>query len=61
MVQYVRDLLYLGYDGIDELNKYLESLRECMKYGQWFYGHLHDNRRVFDHNYLLYEQIIRVN
>ena len=55
------DKLYLGYDGIDELNRYLESLRDDMKYRQWFYGHLHDNRRVFENNYLLYEQIIRIN
>ncbi len=55
------DKLYLGFDYINELNRYLESLRDNMKYGQWFYGHLHDNRRVFDHDYLLYEQIIRIN
>lgn len=26
------DKLYLGYDSVDELNKYLESLRDVMKY-----------------------------
>ena len=50
----------LGYVPADELNRYLESLREFMKYGGWFYGHLHDNRRVFDRHFLLYEQIIRI-
>ena len=55
------DKIFLGYGEVDELNRYLESLREIMKYGKWFYGHLHDNRRVFDNNCLLYEQIIRIN
>lgn len=55
------DKLYLGYGGIDELNKYLESLRNDMKYSKWFYAHLHDNRQVFENNYLLYEQIVRIN
>ena len=55
------DKLYLGYDSIDDLNRYLESLKSIMKYDQWFYGHLHDNRRVFENHFLLYEQIIRIN
>ncbi len=55
------DKICLGYDGIDELNLYLESLRDIMRYGQWFYGHLHDNRRVSDKSCLLYEQILRIS
>lgn len=55
------DKIYLGYDETDELNKYLESLRDDMKYGKWFYGHLHDNRRVMDNHYLLYEQIVQIH
>ena len=55
------DKIYLGYEGIDDLNRYLESLRNIMKYDKWFYGHLHDNRRVFENDFLLYEQIIRIN
>lgn len=54
------DKIYLGYDSTDELNRYFESLRDEMKYGYWFYGHLHENRRVMDNHYLLYEQIVRV-
>ena len=46
---------------IDDLNRYLESLRDIMKYDQWFFGHLHDNRQVFESDYLLYEQIIRIS
>ncbi len=51
----------LGYDGIDELNRYLESLRDLTNGAQWFYGHLHDNRRVSETGCLLYEQIIRIS
>lgn len=54
------DKLYLGYEGTDELNRYFETLRGEMTYDKWFYGHLHDNRRVMDNHYLLYEQIIRI-
>ncbi|MBQ1792043.1 MAG: metallophosphoesterase [Oscillospiraceae bacterium] len=54
------DKLYLGYDSVDELNKYLESLRDVMKYDKWFYGHLHANRNVMDNHYLLYEQILQI-
>lgn len=54
------DKIYLGYMETDELNKYLESLMPYVKDAKWFYGHLHDNRRVFENHYLLYEQIVRV-
>ncbi len=50
-----------NHENYDRLNRYLESLRGIMKYDKWFYGHLHDNRRVFENNFLLYEQIIRIN
>ena len=55
------DKLFLGYENVDELNKYLESLKADMQYGQWFFAHLHDNRKVFENDYLLYEQIIQIN
>ena len=42
-------------------DKEVESLRDIMKYYKWFYGHLHDNRRVYENDFLLYEQIIRIN
>lgn len=28
------DKLYLGYDGVDELNRYFETLRDEMSYGK---------------------------
>lgn len=53
------DKRLLGLE-MDELSLYLESLKAEMRYGKWFYGHLHDNRQVGDRHYLLYEQIIRI-
>ena len=50
----------MGYSEIDELSRFLESLKDVMHYGKWFYGHLHDNRRVFENHYLLYEQIVQI-
>ena len=54
------DRIYLGYAADDPLCRYLESLRDTARYGKWFYGHLHDNRRVMDRHFLLYEQIVRI-
>ena len=54
------DKIYMGYGGDQTFSTYLESLRDKMDYGKWFYGHLHDNRRVLDKHYLLYDQIIRI-
>lgn len=55
------DKLQLGYEGVDELNRYLEEIKQTVPYGQWFFGHLHDNRRLSESDYLLYEQIVRIN
>ena len=54
------DRILLGFPEGDELTGYLEEMRTQMRYGKWFYGHLHDNRRVTENSYLLYEQIIRI-
>ena len=55
------DKLALGYDEIDDLNRYLESLEEIMTCGAWFYGHLHDSRTVRPGHFLLYEQIVKIH
>lgn len=54
------DKVFLNYPARDELSLYLESLRNIMTYDKWFYGHLHDNRRMFQNHYLLYEQILPI-
>lgn len=55
------DKLRLGYEGIDDLNRFFDALQAEMRYDRWFYGHLHDNCQVTDRNWLLYEQIVRIN
>ena len=52
---------YEEFGMIGELSDYLESLRGEMRYGKWFYGHLHGNRTMFGNHYLLYEQIVRID
>ena len=54
------DRMLVGFTLLDDLNRYLESLREIMPYDRWFYGHLHANRRIAGKHFLLYEQIVRI-
>ena len=44
----------------DLLTKYLEEIRQTVKFRKWFFGHYHDNRNVNAEEILLYEQIIRI-
>lgn len=44
----------------DILTRYLEEVRNRVKFKKWFFGHYHDNRNVNAEEILLYEQIIRV-
>ena len=55
------DRILLGRDDVDGLNAYLESLRGEMRYGKWFYGHLHANRTVGEDHYLLYDRLMRID
>ena len=57
------DKLDLGFDRsvINELNHYLESVKDELPYGKWFYAHLHFSRRVFENDYLLYKEILRIH
>ena len=55
------DRYLIGFGEIDMLNRYLESIRGQVKYGKWFYGHLHDNRQVSENSYLLFDQIVRIS
>ena len=54
------DSIFLGYSDYSFFNTYLESFNEPGKHKAWFYGHLHDNRKVFSNHFLLYEQIVRI-
>ena len=44
----------------DMLTKYLEEIRQTVKFKKWFFGHYHDNKNVNAEEILLYEQIIRI-
>ena len=55
------DKMGLGYRGVDALNMYLDSLRGEMCYGQWFYGHLHENRQTSENHFLLYDRIMQIH
>lgn len=53
-------LLGGGMYKVDYLNKYLEEVRQSVKFKKWFFGHYHDNRNVNAEEILLYEQIIQI-
>lgn len=53
-------LLGGGLYKIDDFERYLEEIRIKTKYKNWFFGHMHDDRRINERDYLLYEQIIRI-
>lgn len=53
-------LLGGGMFQVDYLNKYLEEVRQRVKFKKWFFGHYHDNRNVNAEEILLYEQIIQI-
>lgn len=54
------DKIYLGYHDVDELNKYFEEVLEQVGNNPWFYGHMHENRRVFTNHWMLYEQVVQI-
>ena len=55
----VSDKQRLGFYETDELSLYLESLRREMRYGRWYFGHLHGDCAVTETDFLLYRQIVR--
>lgn len=44
-----------------KLNGYFEQIKNTVQYKGWFFGHLHENRSFEGKDFLLYEQIIRIN
>lgn len=44
----------------DKLTNYFNSIKNTVKFDKWFFGHYHDNKRILNNYYLLYEQIIRI-
>ena len=55
------DKRILGYTEQDELSLFLQQVQQEVPCRGWFYGHLHDNKKVSPGHYLLYEQISRIH
>lgn len=53
-------LLGRGLYKTDIETKYLEEIKQTVKYKKWLFGHYHDNKNVSADEILLYEQIIRI-
>ena len=53
-------LLGRGFYTTDIETKYLEEIRQTVKFKKWFFGHYQDNKNVNAEEILLYEQIIRI-
>lgn len=45
---------------MDELNDFLEEIKNQTTYRAWFFGHHHDNMQVDEKDYMIYEQIIDI-
>ena len=45
----------------DYLTEYLSAIAEDTNFNAWFFGHYHDDRKILDKYFMLYEQIIRIN
>ena len=41
------------------LTSFLEEINENINYDFWFFGHLHENMKINDKMFILYEQIIK--
>ena len=51
------------YGGItpDPLSKYFEEIHSRAKYKYWFFGHHHVNSQITNKDFVVYEQIIRID
>lgn len=49
-----------GFYKSDELNKYLENIRQKCDFKIWFFGHLHEDRIINNKEMLIYERILRI-
>ena len=50
----------IGFFHPDRLTQYFDNIADTVKFSQWFFGHLHDDRQIMRDYILLYEQIIRI-
>lgn len=52
--------LSMPSDESNILFDYFSDISNRLDFKYWFFGHYHDNRKIFDRYVLLYEQIIRI-
>lgn len=45
----------------DVLTRYLQEIKDRLKYKYWFFGHHHMNKTISANEYCLYEQIVQVH
>ena len=50
----------MGYKDADACTKYLEQIRQKVKFRKWYFGHYHKNYAVNDKEICLYDGIIRI-
>ncbi len=58
--QHVVSFFSGGFYKGDELTEYFDTISDAVDFKGWFFGHYHENRKILDKYYLLYEQIIRI-
>ena len=56
----VRAIYSQGTYKPDELSRFLEEIKQNVQYRYWFFGHYHADRQVTEKDFLLYDQIIRI-
>ena len=44
----------------DELTEYFNTICDIVDFQGWFFGHYHENKKILDKYYLLYEQLVRI-
>ena len=52
--------IYQGKSEINELNKYLDEVKQNCEYTRWFFGHHHVDLQVNEKDIALYRQIVRI-
>lgn len=52
--------IYIGNRDTNELNVYLEEIKQKCEYTRWLFGHNHINKQVNEKDIALYEQIVRI-
>ena len=49
-----------GEYNTDELNSYLEEIKNKCNFKKWFFGHHHEDKQITGKEIMLYEQIVRI-